>query len=321
MAAIMAAVLLALLAVVVGLVVLTKAADAFVEGAARLSAALKVSPVVIGAVVVGFGTSAPEMVVSGIAASQDKLDIAVGNVIGSNIANLSLVLGVSALLCTMTVTSGIIKREAPLSTASVILFAVLVHDGLERWEGILLVVCLVGALVFILWGSDADNEEMLAEVGEYLEDRSSISLRGEGFRTVLGLVGVIIGAQLTVEGASTIADELGLGEGFVAVTLVALGTSLPELVTAIAAARKNEHELIIGNLLGSNLFNSLGVGAVAAIAGPGLVSDDKLVSIGLGSMLLVAFGAWLFMFTSKRVVRWEAIALLGVYAVTIPLLA
>jgi cation:H+ antiporter len=321
MAAIMAAVLLALLAVVVGLVILTKAADAFVEGAARLSAALKVPPVVIGAVVVGFGTSAPEMVVSGIAASQDKLDIAVGNVIGSNIANLSLVLGVSALLCTMTVTSGIIKREAPLSTASVVLFAVLVYDGLERWEGILLAACLAGALLYIFRGSGSDNEEMLAEVGEYLEDRSSISLRAEGVRTVLGLIGVIVGAQLTVEGASTIADELGLGEGFVAVTLVALGTSLPELVTAIAAARKNEHELIIGNLLGSNLFNSLGVGAVAAIAGPGLVADDKLTSVGLGSMLLVAFGAWLFMFTGKRVVRWEAVALLGAYVVTIPLLA
>jgi cation:H+ antiporter len=321
MAAIMAAVLLALLAVAVGLVVLTKAADAFVEGAARLSAALKVSPVVIGAVVVGFGTSAPEMVVSGIAASQDKLDIAVGNVIGSNIANLSLVLGVSALLCAMTVTSGIIKREAPLSTASVVLFAVLVQDGLERWEGILLAVCLVGALLFIFRGSGTDNEEMLAEVGEYLEDRSSISLRAEGVRTVLGLVGVIIGAQLTVEGASTIADELGLGEGFVAVTLVALGTSLPELVTAIAAARKNEHELIIGNLLGSNLFNSLGVGAVAGIVGPGLLADDKLASIGVGSMLLIAIGAWFFMFSGKRVVRWEAIALLGAYAVTIPLLA
>jgi cation:H+ antiporter len=314
-------VLLALLAVAAGLFILTKAADAFVEGAARLSAALKVPPIVIGAVVVGFGTSAPEMVVSGIAAGQGKLDIAVGNIIGSNIANLSLVLAVSALLCTMSVTSAVLKREAPLSVGSVVIFAVLLQGGLERWEGAILAVGLVLALIMVLRGPGADDDEMLAEVNEYLEDHSKISLKGEGLRTVLGLAGVIIGAQLTVEGASNVADILGLGEGFVAVTLVALGTSLPELVTAIAAARKGEHELIIGNLLGSNLFNSFGVGAVAALIGPGQLVDDKLATIGVGSMVIVAFAAWWFMFTGKHVVRWEALALLGAYAVTIPLLA
>lgn len=313
--------LLALLAIAAGLFILTKAADAFVEGAARLSAALKVPPIVIGVVVVGFGTSAPEMVVSGIAAGQGKLDIAVGNIIGSNIANLSLVLAVSALLCTMSVTSGVLKREAPLSVGSVVIFAVLLQGGLERWEGVVLAVGLVAALILVLRGPGADDDEMLAEVNEYLEDHSKISLKAEGVRTVLGLAGVIIGAQLTVEGASNVADILGLGEGFVAVTLVALGTSLPELVTAIAAARKGEHELIIGNLLGSNLFNSFGVGAVAALVGPGQLVDDKLATIGVGSMVLVAFAAWLFMFTGKHVVRWEALALLAVYAVTIPLLA
>lgn len=313
--------LLALLAVAAGLFILTKAADAFVEGAARLSAALKVPPIVIGAVVVGFGTSAPEMVVSGIAAGQDKLDIAVGNIIGSNIANLSLVLAVSALLCTMSVASAVLKREAPLSVGSVVVFAVLLQGGLERWEGAVLAVGLVLALIVVLRGPGADDDEMLAEVNEYLEDHSKISLKGESVRTVLGLAGVIIGAQLTVEGASNVADILGLGEGFVAVTLVALGTSLPELVTAIAAARKGEHELIIGNLLGSNLFNSFGVGAVAALVGPGQLVDDKLATIGVGSMVIIAFAAWWFMFTGKHVVRWEALALLAAYAVTIPLLA
>jgi cation:H+ antiporter len=142
-------VLLALLAVLVGLVVLTKAADVFVTGAARLSSALKVPPVIIGAAVIGFGTSAPEMVVSGIAAGQGKLDIAVGNVIGSNVANLSLVLGIASLLCVMSVSSGILRREAPLSTAAVVLFAVLVQGGLERWEGAALGVALVAALVWL----------------------------------------------------------------------------------------------------------------------------------------------------------------------------
>jgi cation:H+ antiporter len=318
----LAAVVLALLAVLVGLAMLTKAADAFVGGAARLSAALRVPPVIIGAAVIGFGTSAPEMVVSGIASGQGKLDIAVGNVIGSNVANLSLVLGVAALICTMDVTSGILKREAPLSTAAVVVFAILVQDGLERWEGAVLLACLVGALALLFLRKGNGDEELLAEVDEYLEEHEgSVSVRSEAVRTALGLVGVIVGAQLAVTGASTIAEELGLGEGFIGVTLIAVGTSLPELMTAIVAARKGEHDLILGNLLGSNLFNSFGVGAVAGLIGPGTLEDDKLASIGVGAMLLVAVAAWLFMATQKKVLRWEGVALLAAYAVVVPLLA
>ena len=321
MAAIMAAVLLALLAVVVGLVILTKAADLFVSGAARLSAALKVPPVIIGAAVIGFGTSAPEMVVSAIAAGQGKLDIAVGNVIGSNVANLSLVLGIASLLCLMNVSSSVLRKEAPLSTAAVVLFAVLVQGGLERWEGAALLVALIAALVWLFTGNaQGEDSELLGEIEEFIHEDDEPSVRHESLRSFIGLVGVIVGAQLAVTGASSIADELGLGEGFVAITLVAVGTSLPELMTAIAAARKGEDELIIGNLLGSNLFNSLAVGAIAGLVGPGLLDDDKLASIGVGAMLLVAFGAWLFMATRRTVERWEGIALLTVYACTLPLL-
>ena len=310
----------ALAAVVVGLYVLTRAADLFVGGAARLSTALSVPPIVIGAVVVGFGTSAPELVVSAIASGQGKLDIAVGNVIGSNIANLSLILGISALLCTMTVTSGVLRREAPLSTASVVLFAVLVQGGLERWEGAVLLVALVCALSWIVFGPSGGSEELVAEVEEFVDD-APISTRTEVLRTLGGLVGVIVAAQVTVMGATAIADDLGLGEGFVAVTLVAIGTSLPELVTAIAAARRNEHDLIVGNLLGSNLFNSLAVGAAAGLIGPGALEDPNLASIGVGAMVIVAGGAWLFLTTGRVVRRWEAITLLSGYAVTVPLLA
>jgi len=299
-------VLLALLAVVVGLVILTKAADQFVAGAARLSAALSVPPVIIGAVVVGFGTSAPEMVVSGIASTQGKLDIAAGNIIGSNVANLTLVLGISALLCTMTVSSSVLRREAPLSAASVVLFAVFIQDGLERWEGIVLLVGLFAALAFLFIGSRDGSEELI---------------RREAVRTLLGLIGVVAGAQLAVWGASDIADRLDLAEGFIGLTLIALGTSLPELVTAIAAARKNEHELIVGNLLGSNMFNSLAVGATAGLLGPGALESDVLAGAGTVIMLAVAFGAWLFMYTGRKVSSIEAVTLLAVYVVTVPLLA
>ncbi|MGK2929219.1 MAG: calcium/sodium antiporter [Acidimicrobiales bacterium] len=313
--------LVALVAVAVGLFLLVKAADHFVAGAARLSAALNVPPVLIGAVVVGFGTSAPEMVVSAIASTQGKLDIAAGNIIGSNVANLSLVLGVAALLCVMKIDSSILRREAPLSTGAVVLFAVFIQDGLERWEGAVLLVTLVGAIVYLFTGPRGGSDELASEVEEFFTDDEAVTLRHEVIRTLLGLVGVIAGAQITVEGASEIAEILELGEGFIGLTLIALGTSLPELVTAISAARKGEEELIVGNLLGSNLFNSLGVGAVAGLLGPGHLTDVELAGTATVVMVVVAFGAWFFMFTGRRVVRPEAIGLLVVYAVALPLLA
>lgn len=313
--------LVALLAVVVGLVILVKAADHFVAGAARLSAALNVSPVIIGAVVVGFGTSAPEMVVSAIASTQGKLDIAAGNIIGSNVANLSLVLGVAALLCVMKIDSQVLRREAPLSTAAVVLFAVFIQDGLTRWEGAVLLVTLIAAITYLFTGSRGGSEELASEVDEFFDEDDAVSVKRESLRTLVGLVGVIVGAQITVEGASEIAEIFDLGEGFIGLSLIALGTSLPELVTAISAARKGEEELIVGNLLGSNLFNSLGVGAVAGLLGPGPLVDTELAGTGTLVMLAVAFGAWLFMFTGRRVVRAEAIGLLAVYAIAIPLLA
>ncbi len=313
--------LLALLAVAVGLGLLTVAADGFVAGAARLSAALNVPPVVIGAVIVGFGTSAPELVVSTIASTQGKEDIAVGNIIGSNAANLTLVLGIAGLLCTMTVGSSILRREAPLSVGAVVLFAVLVQGGVQRWEGVVLFVSLVAALAFMFFGPSGNSEELVSEVDEYLDDDDGISLRRESVRTLLGLVGVVAGAQLTVVGASDIADRLGLAQGFVGLTLVALGTSLPELVTSIAAARKGEDELIIGNLLGSNLFNSLAVGSSVGLLGTGTLDDPALAGMGTVVMVAVAFAAWLFLFTGRRLQRIEAVLLVAAYLIVVPLLA
>lgn len=294
----------------------------FVDGAARLSVAFSVPPVVIGAVIIGFGTSAPEMVVSGIASGQGKLDIAAGNIIGSNVANLTLVLGISAVICVMGVNSSVLRREIPLSTASVVLFAVFIQDGLARWEGVVLAVAMVGALILILRGSMGGDAEMIEEVTEYIEeDTPDLSTGREALLTLSGLIGVIAGAQLAVSGASTIAEELGVGEGFIGLTLIALGTSLPELVTAIAAARKGEDQLIIGNLLGSNLFNSLGVGAVAALIGPGPLEDAALSGRATAIMVAVAVAAGYFMITGRRVTRPEAAVLLAAYAITVPLVA
>lgn len=315
--------ILPLLGIVAGLVLLTYAADWFVVGAARVSASLHLSTVVIGAVVIGFGTSAPEMVVSGIAAGSGALDIAVGNIIGSNVANLSMVLGAAALVTAITVESPTLKREAPISLGATLLFAWLVQDGLTRGEGTILAVALAAALYVILKGTGGEDPEaaMGSEVDEFLGDGEEHPLKREVARTVGGLLAVLVAAQVLVTSATTIATELGLAQGFVGLTIVAIGTSLPELATSLQAARKNETDLIVGNLLGSNLFNSLGVGAVAALAGPGLVDDAKLTGLAVALMIGVGLGATLFMMTGKRVVRWEGMVLLIGYVAVMPLLA
>ncbi|MEQ8716199.1 MAG: calcium/sodium antiporter [Acidimicrobiales bacterium] len=305
--------------VLIGVVLLAKAADEFVVGAATMAIKLRISPVVIGAVIVGFGTSLPEMLVSGLAAGRGDRDLGVGNVIGSNVANLSLVLGVAALIMAIPVDRATMRREAPLSLLSVGLFALLVQDGFERWEGVVLAVALVTALFIILRAEVAGGDPIVEQLEELpLEEDKPV--RVVLFRTFLGLAGTVLGAQLLVEGALDIAEEVGLGAGFVGLTLVAIGTSLPELVTAVIAARKGETGLIVGNLLGSNLFNSLAVGAVIGLIGPGPLIDSNLAGLATWIMVGVSVAGALFMFTGLKVVRWEAALLLVVYVATIPFL-
>jgi cation:H+ antiporter len=304
----------AVVQVLLGIALLTRAADEFVEGAANVANSLRVSPVVIGAVIVGFGTSAPELLVSGIAASDGNLDLGVGNVVGSNVANLTLVLGSAALIVPLIVAPSILAREAPLSLLAVLLFAFFTIDGMARWEGIVLLVCLVLALSWII-------------AGGRVEESVDVSLDGGGstvgqfVRTVIGLLGTVLGAQLMVWGAMAIAEELNISGGLIGFTLVAVGTSLPELVTAVVAARKGETELILGNLLGSNLFNSLAVGGVIAIIGAGPIIDSKLASVGVIGMSLVAFSAWVFMVTLKRVHKMEAVVLMAAWFGSVALMA
>ena len=307
--------------VVVGLALLTVAADQFVIGAARVAARLRLSPIVIGAVVIGFGTSAPEMVVSGLAASQGSLGIAVGNVIGSNVANLTLVMGTAAMVVPLTVASTSIRREAPLALIATFAFAAAVVVGLRPAVGVVLLVALAVALTLVVRGGRADgNEELVGEVGEFLgEDESGLGR--EIGRTVVGLLLVLAAAQILVESATFIAAEIGLDEGFVGLTIVAIGTSLPELATSLQAARKNETDLIIGNLLGSNVFNSLAVGGIAALVGDGMVPEGPLTGPALLLMLGIAILATIFMVIGRRVVRAEGGLLLIIWLASLPLLA
>ncbi|MEM9613291.1 MAG: calcium/sodium antiporter [Actinomycetota bacterium] len=300
----------ALVALVIGLVVLVQAADHFVLGAARVAGRTSLTPVVVGAVVLGFGTSAPELLVSGLAARQGDAALGIGNIVGSNIANLSLVLGAAALLARLPLPGNAIRREAPMAIGAGLVFAVVVQGGVSRIEGLVLLVLMIGALAWLLLTSGSD--EILAEVDE---DAGSLSV--EATRTGVALVATLVGARLVVWGAGSLADAIGMSKGFVGLTIVAIGTSLPELVTVIAAARRRETGLIVGNLLGSNLFNSLSVGAVVGLLGDGQAAGTAVAVTGAAVMVAVSLVALLFMVTQRVVVRWEGVVLLGLYAATL----
>lgn len=302
---------------VVALIILAKAADQLVLGAARLALRLRISAVVVGAVVIGFGTSLPEMLVSGLAAAGGQGGIAIGNIIGSNVANMSLVLGVAAVVAPLAVASSTLRREAPISVAGVIGLALLMQGDFSRMEGVVLLVALVGALGWVIVAG-RDDTTLGDEVEEFIGDDTT--LRNEVFRTLLGLVGVVAAAQALVWSATRIAEQIGLTGGFVGFTLVAIGTSLPELVTSISAARRNEADLVIGNLLGSNMFNSLAIGGMIALLAPGPIDDQSLTRTGAILMVVAAVGAWMLMITTRRVKRWEGVLLLVFYTLAVGLM-
>lgn len=303
---------------VAGLLMLVWSADQFVLGSSRLAALFALPPVVIGAVVMGFGTSAPELLVSSLAAAGGDLDLGVGNIVGSNVANLSLVLGAAALFSRMVLPDGVFRREAPMSIAAAVLFAVFVVDGrLERWEGAVLAVSLVVAIVTLIRSgrSQADLEELI-DPGD-----SRMSRGRESGRTFIGLAGTVLGAQLVVWGATDIAEEVGVTGGFIGFSLVALGTSLPELVTTIACARRRETDLIVGNLFGSNIFNALAVGGGMALIGPGPIGDESLTTYGIAAMLTIAVVSFVLAAIGRSVGRVDAIILLSLYVGAMVLLA
>lgn len=302
--------------VIGGLLLLTAGADRFVLAAARLSRLWGLSPILIGALVVGMGTSAPEFLVSVVAAAGGGLDLAVGNVIGSNVANLSLVLGATALVAPVAGHIRTLRREGFLMLGAVLLLTSLTwNESLTTTDGIILVVAMVTAALMLVRWARQDGEgtrTVTAELDEMTYDSGRSNARFEMIVGTVALLATLGGAEMLVRGAQTIARELDLSEAFIGLTLIALGTSLPELATALAAARRRENDLVIGNLLGSNLFNSLAVAGGAAVIGGGTVSSG--FRTGMLFMLAVAAFAGILTATSNKLVRWEGFALLAVYA-------
>lgn len=311
-----------LLLIGAGVALLWMAADHFVTAATRLARIWRASPVLIGALVVGFGTSAPELTVSVVAALRGELAESVGNVVGSNAANLSLVLGMSAALAPMAGGARLIRREGLLTLGAMAVAVWAVWDDfLGRTEGWLLLFGMAAAVVLLFVWSGRDfragrTPPMTAGLGE---EEGGHRLGGELFRAAWSLGGIVAGSWLLVEGGDRTALALGLTGGFVGATIFALGTSLPELATTLAAARRRANELVLGNLLGSNLFNSLLVLGTVGAVGPGAIGERRLleyaVMLAIGALVIVLGAA------RRRLARLEGLALLASFAIFIAVVA
>jgi cation:H+ antiporter len=314
------------LACAAGLVLLAVAADHLVLGASALAARFGVPMLVVGVVVIGVGTSSPELLVSSLAALRGSADVGVGNVVGSNIANLMFVLGIAALVTPVRVTSRLLRREVPLTVAASVAFALALLGGLSRVEGTVLLLLMVTAFVLLIrWSrpSLGETEPLAADVAEAVDTELAAtggSTRREVVRAGLGLLGTLVGAQLLVSGALGVAEAAGLSGGAVGLTIVAGGTSLPELVTAVQAARRGESQLVVGNVLGSNIINALGVGGVVALLAPGPVNGSGL-AVGAVAMCVVSVLALALMRRRFVVTRPEAVLLVVGYVALVPVLA
>lgn len=288
--------LLAFVAVVVGLVLLIWSAEKFIDGAAATSRWLGLSPLLIGMLVIGFGTSAPEMMVSVLAAMQGNPGLAVGNAYGSNIANIGLVLGFVALIAPLAVHSSVIRKEMPLLVAVMLLTGYMLMDGwISRGEAVLLLAALGIFITVSIIRSRRDQADALTdEVTESL-DSKPLS-RGKALMwTLVGLVLLVASSRLLVWGAVEIAVGFGVSDLIIGLTVVAVGTSLPELASSISALRRKEHDMVLGNVVGSNLFNSLAVVGLAGVITPieagreVLVRDWSVMTFMTLMMVLFAF--------------------------------
>jgi len=286
-----------LLAVAAGFGLLVWGADRFVTGAAGTARNLGVSPLIIGLTIVGFGTSAPEIRVSALAAWQGNPGLAVGNAIGSNITNIALILGATALVTPLTVHSGAIRREFPVLIATTLIAYLLLSDGVLGFgDGLML---LLGLAVLLIWMVylGLTSRELDPMVAEYeAEVPTDLSLGRSLLWLLAGLVVLLVGSRLLVWGAVGIAQLLGVSDLIIGLTIVALGTSLPELAASVASALKNEHDIAIGNVIGSNMFNLLAVLGLPGIIQPGRIEEvvltrDFPVMAGFTvALLMMAYG-------------------------------
>ncbi|MFU2512062.1 calcium/sodium antiporter [Pseudoalteromonas sp. ASV78] len=309
--------ILASLAILGGFILLVWSADRFVDGAAATAKYAGMPSLLIGMVIVGFGTSAPEMVVSAMAAVDGNPDLALGNALGSNIVNTGLILGVTALIAPIVVHSKIVRKELPLLLIIGLFFGALLWNGaLERFDAVLL---LIGFFVLIAWSiysAMSNKGDSLETDTEQALHSHEMSLGKAIFWLIFGLIILVISSRILVWGSVNIAQSLGVSDLVIGLTIVALGTSLPELAASIIAVRKGEHDIAIGNVVGSNMFNILAVVGIAGLispitsVAPEVLSRDWLVMMAMMvALLIMAYGFR----RQGRINRVEGAALLLAY--------
>lgn len=301
-----------LLGLVVGLVGLFWGGEWLVTGAARLARSLGIPALIVGLTVVSIGTSMPELLVSLSAAFAGSSDIAIGNVVGSNIANIGLILGVSGLIFPISVHVTLLRREIPILVAITALAYVLLADGLiSRSDGGVLLATMVAFIGFMVVASIREQDDIPDDTNQDTDDASASHRLRDGLRLIAGIAILMIGAQLTVDNATTIARAIGISELVIGVTLVAVGTSLPELVTSTMAALRRESDIAIGNVVGSNIFNLVGILGATAFVQPinvpsQVVAFDALVMIAF-TLLVIPFAL------NRQLGRTEAAIFLTAY--------
>lgn len=282
---------LAIIAVIIGLAILVWSADTFIDGATSLAVRFNMPSFLIGVIILGIGTSAPELVVSALAALSGSPDIALGNAYGSNIINITLVLGVTALISPIIIRSDVIRYDLMLLIAVTALAAIQLADGnLSLTDGMVLIGALVAVLMIQIFLSLRSNKDKV-ELPEELAAKQEVNVLKSFGTLVLGLSLLIASSRTIVWGAVELATLWGMSELLIGLTIVAIGTSLPELVASVAAARRGEHDMALGNVIGSNLFNTLGVVGLAAIIKPIQNIDPQILSrdmlmVGLVTVLL-----------------------------------
>jgi cation:H+ antiporter len=311
--------LIFILAIILGFIILIWSADQFVDGAASLAQYWGISPLVIGMLIIGLGTSAPEMLVAASAALQGNAELGIGNAIGSNITNITLVLGATALIVTLPIQSTILKKELPLVLISGLLAWYLLSDGeFNRLDGAILLIGLffiIGWMIYSAKKTKNADDPLLAEGVEELP--TEMPFKKALIWMVVGLVLLVISSKILVWGASNIAVLLGISDLVIGLTIVAIGPSLPELAATISSARKGETDLAIGNIVGSNLFNTLGVLAIPGLLAPSVVSApvlerDMPIMIGV-TVLLIIFGVGCYKAARKKILFWNGVIFLSLF--------
>ena len=310
---------LTLVSFILGLGALYLGADLMIRGASRLARRLGVNALVIGLTVVAMGTSAPELLVGVVATVRQSGDIAVGNVIGSNVANIALILGIAALIRPIRVQMRLLVREVPIMIFASLAFYIFALDGeLSRFDGLSLLVGFVAYTLYLLEGARRESPAIEVEYQKFVPTGGT--LVNHLFLTVVGLGILLGGAHFVVSGASQTARFLGVSELAIGLTVVAIGTSLPELATAIAASVQDEGDILVGNVVGSNIFNLLSVLGVTSVVRP-LAISPTVISVEAPVMLAVSILVLPFVWTTLRLTRWEGGIFLAAYIAFIVLLA